>query len=145
VRHRSSRLTSGAPSQPADVALSPSSPSHSWGPGAFAYCEVAHCHGAWLKAAGVPANARVRPRNHLIPPQGELFASEGRLAMTPQPRPHVAHKAETAHVTSGTPAPRRVAIKVAWPHTGGSVRNEALALAAFRHPSIIAIYALGRT
>jgi serine/threonine-protein kinase len=39
---------------------------------------------------------------------------------------------------------RRVAIKIAWPHTGGSVRNEALALAAFRHPSLIAIYALGR-
>jgi CheY-like chemotaxis protein len=37
---------------------------------------------------------------------------------------------------------RRVAIKVAWPDAVSNVRAEALALAALRHPSMIAIHAL---
>ncbi len=37
---------------------------------------------------------------------------------------------------------RRVAIKVPWPDAGATVRREAQALAALRHPSTIGIYAL---
>lgn len=38
---------------------------------------------------------------------------------------------------------RRVALKVAHPDTGGSVVQEARALAALRHPGIVSVYALG--
>ena len=39
---------------------------------------------------------------------------------------------------------RRVAVKAAWPHVPkGSIRKEAQALAAIRHPSMIGVYALG--
>jgi serine/threonine-protein kinase len=38
---------------------------------------------------------------------------------------------------------RIVAVKVAWPHAVASVRDEAQALAALRHPSIIAVYGVG--
>jgi serine/threonine protein kinase len=39
---------------------------------------------------------------------------------------------------------RLVAIKVAWPHVVASVRGEALAMAALRHPSVITIFGLGK-
>lgn len=46
-----------------------------------------------------------------------------------------------AHDTS---LDRRVAIKAAWPHIPGpGLRNEARALAAFRHPSLVTVYGLG--
>ncbi len=38
---------------------------------------------------------------------------------------------------------RRVAIKVMWPHVAASIRDEARALAALRHPCMAAVYSVG--
>jgi serine/threonine protein kinase len=42
------------------------------------------------------------------------------------------------------PLNRRVAIKAAWPDLRESVRKEAQALAAIRHPSMVSVYAMGQ-
>jgi serine/threonine-protein kinase len=81
----------------------------------------------------------------VAPPTGDLFAVGSLLAGTYEIRGILGHGGMgQVYDAYDTKLARPVAIKVAWPNVGAAaVRNEAQALAAIRHPAMVAVYACG--